>query len=199
MKRLSDLYTPTRPQEIDAVARALFTVGPEICYLSTPVTGGHALLEYKTHGHSMFDVESHRALVLSRNRTLSENAAKALRRVSKVAVINPASVLHPGWADDDYMCLWLRVIQQHAGYVMANEGWYVSAGCVVEVAEALLHHVRVYDAIEVVKEDAGLGAKPMTLWAAKRAIAAGQAMFSRVNMDTSKHAAALEALEGIAQ
>lgn len=197
---LSHLYTPTKPAEVQASFNTLKSAlySTEACYISTPVTGGTRYTSFLSKGMNKdAHTGEYRADVVWPNVRSACGLFDTLRKHHS-PVVNPAHVMQPGWVDDDYMALWLAVIQNKlVTRVVVNEGWYASQGCVMEVAEAFLTDTPIYDCIHVAD---GLDKAPtMSFRAITSAIWEGRGVMLKYGAPAERHDQALSALMGRAE
>ena len=113
--------------------------GRTAVYVSTPITTGKRFLKWYvqkkidervplTEQKDMFLRE-----VVEYNRQRARVVVRRLRHGSSKIVIDPTSIVDfPGWTQDDYRCLWGRVIERYVDRVIFIEGWQYSNGCAYE-------------------------------------------------------------------
>lgn len=143
--RLTDA-DPARIREIGVVGTAYDSVmAMDITYVSTPITSGAALYAAMDAAGVSDPAELRRdkaafaAHVIEPNLKAAEAVAHAMVRDGG-AVIAPAAfeARSLGWGQDEYMGLWLDVIERRATRLALVDGWQYSNGGAEEYLQALL-------------------------------------------------------------
>ena len=138
--------SPERVREIGVVGSAYDSVlGSSITYVSTPITSGLALYEAMdaagvgTVEELRRDARFFRENVIERNVASSDAVARTMVTFGG-AVIAPAAfeARSLGWGQDEYMGLWLDVIERRATRLAMVDGWQYSNGGAEEYLQALL-------------------------------------------------------------
>lgn len=135
-----------RIREIGVVGTAYDSiVATSITYVSTPITSGAVLYEAMDVAGVTDVDEFKRDSAHFRASVMEPNIAAAdvvARRMSLLggAVIAPAAfeARSLGWSQDDYMGLWLDVIERRATRLAMVDGWHYSNGGAEEYLQALL-------------------------------------------------------------
>lgn len=134
-------------REVDVVTTAFRSFkAKEITYVSTPITSGGKLYEaVKKSGKPLkeFTADKGRmyAEVIAPNIALAETVGDGLiENGFSTTVISPATfeAKQLGWTQDQYMALWLRVINEKVTRVAMVDGWEYSNGGIEELVEAFL-------------------------------------------------------------
>jgi hypothetical protein len=131
---------------IDMVLSAYRSIRSPVAYVSTPITSGRLL-------YDVLEKEGVRSIAeLNREQVLHEivkpNIARGISLADKLRERSKLPPLAPGvfegrdfkWTQQDYMSLWVRVIEELAGEVHMTEGWQFSDGAVEEFTLAM--HMR---------------------------------------------------------
>ena len=137
---------PSRVREVGVVGTAYDSVyASEITYVSTPITSG-AYLYAAMDAAGISDPEEFRQNKEAFSRdVIAPNLAAADAVAHRMvdlggAVIAPAAfeARSLGWGQDDYMGLWLDVIERRATRLALVDGWQFSNGGAEEYLQALL-------------------------------------------------------------
>jgi len=137
---------PERIREIGVVGTAYDSVmASSITYVSTPITSGIALYSamdaagVTTLAELKADMAFFRENVIDVNIAAADAVARAMTSFGG-AVIAPAAfeARSLGWSQDDYMGLWLDVIERRATRLAMVDGWEYSNGGAEEYLQALL-------------------------------------------------------------
>ena len=137
---------PERIREVGVVGTAYDSVmASEITYVSTPITSGRALYAAMDAAGVATLEELRRDASFFRENVIDVNiaAADAVARAMVAfggAVIAPAAfeARSLGWSQDEYMGLWLDVIERRATRLAMVDGWQYSNGGAEEYLQALL-------------------------------------------------------------
>lgn len=132
---------PRHSGEIDLLVEGLrCAVKPHSAiYLSAPLTSGKNHWTAGTDASSDLDllrtpeVGQDRRSAREANRLHAGAIARRLREEAKRVVIDPTAVSDfPDWSQDDYRCLWARVIEEFVDKVVLTDNWQYSNGCAYE-------------------------------------------------------------------
>lgn len=135
-----------RIREVRVVGTAYDSVmGSSITYVSTPITSGAILYEAMDAAgvtsveELKRDAAHFRAVVMDPNIAAADAVARRMAELGG-AVIAPAAfeARSLGWSQDDYMGLWLDVIERRATRLAMVDGWHYSNGGAEEYLQALL-------------------------------------------------------------
>jgi hypothetical protein len=137
---------PERIREVGVVGTAYDSVmASDITYVSTPITSGRALYAAMDAAGVATLEELRRDASFFRKNVIDVNiaAADAVARAMVAfggAVIAPAAfeARSLGWSQDEYMGLWLDVIERRATRLAMVDGWQYSNGGAEEYLQALL-------------------------------------------------------------
>lgn len=153
---------PGRVREVAVVGSAYDSVlASSITYVSTPITSGIALYEaldaagVATVEELRRDPAFFRSSVIDRNVAAADAVARTMVRFGG-AVIAPAAfeARSLGWGQDDYMGLWLDVIERRATRLAMVDGWQYSNGGAEEYLQALLMQADRRDRTDIAIVDA---------------------------------------------
>jgi hypothetical protein len=118
-----------------------------VTYVSGPITTGPRFVQwYQEEGHRLVAdttkyEPSHRAKVIEPNELEVLAVARQLRGELREPVVEPASLRVIGWSQADYVTLWERFIESHAGKLVMVPGWQFSSGCAAEFLRACEHAI----------------------------------------------------------
>lgn len=107
----------------------------KVTYISGPITTGLRWVEALEVGADAGKP------VIDANCEAIRQAADHMRRVSGGLVLEPASLHVETWSQDDYLALWMTVIERHASTVAFVDGWSYSIGCAHEFERAIAHNI----------------------------------------------------------
>jgi hypothetical protein len=105
-------------------------------YVSGPITTGPRFVEWckeRSIRHRLEirqNSDSFRRCVVEPNEHEVRQAAKSLRDMNTLVVIEPASLSIEGWGQADYHLLWELVIERFIARILLLDGWEFSKGCV---------------------------------------------------------------------
>ena len=105
-------------------------------YVSGPITTGLRFIAARDVGAGADSGE-----ILRANIAEILESADRLRRETRRAVIEPASLTVPSWSQDDYLTLWTGLIERHISEVRFLDGWDASIGCALEYERAAEHGI----------------------------------------------------------
>ena len=71
--------------------------------------------------------------------------ARKIRGWGIPLVISPNPLVVPGWTQEEYLDLWVKVITEKCHAVYFNDGWEFSNGCTYEYLKTTRHHLPAYD------------------------------------------------------
>jgi hypothetical protein len=153
---------PERVREVGVVGTAYDSVlASRITYVSTPITSGAALYAAMDAAGVSTVEELRRDAAFFRANVIDVNIAAAdavARRMVSFggAVIAPAAfeARSLGWSQDEYMGLWLDVIERKATTLAMVDGWQLSNGGAEEYLQALLMQADRRDRTDVEVVDA---------------------------------------------
>lgn len=138
--------SPERRREVGVVGTAYDSVmGCAITYVSTPITSGSALYAAMDAAGVTSVEELRRDAAFFRANVIEPNIAAA-DAVARAMVSFGGAVIAPAafearslnWSQDDYMGLWLDVIERRATRLAMVDGWQYSNGGAEEYLQALL-------------------------------------------------------------
>ncbi len=136
-----------RIRELQVVNTAFDSImGTDITYVSTPITSGSRLYRVmdqagvKTPDELKADKAFFFENVIKHNIDNADDVAKALLKAKGGTIIAPASfeAKQLGWGQDEYMGLWLDVIEKKATRIALIDGWEYSNGGAEEYLQAQL-------------------------------------------------------------
>lgn len=153
---------PSRIREIGVVGTAYDSVlGTSVTYVSTPITSGIALYAAMDAAGVTSVADLKRDAAFFRTSVIDVNIAAADAVAERMtgfggAVIAPAAfeARSLGWSQDDYMGLWLDVIERRATRLAMVDGWEYSNGGAEEYLQALLMQADRRDRTDIVIVDA---------------------------------------------
>lgn len=122
-------------------------------YLSTPITTGERLLEWrKLRGPKLDAIDEVYAREL-KSRVIDENLrqVRPLRRRLSTdfpgrEIIDPTELEADGWSQSDYHRYWLEVLGDCVDVAVFANGWHYSTGCTLEYGYAVASGIRCLDA-----------------------------------------------------
>lgn len=106
-------------------------------YLSGPITSGSKFIEWNnTVGKFITDENEKKKskfinVIQPNNIKLQEESDK-LREIYKTPIINPASLCIKSFTNEDYITLWIDVINKFVTRMFSIDDWYYSYGCIIE-------------------------------------------------------------------
>jgi hypothetical protein len=104
-----------------------------VIYLSGPINTGFRRVLALEKGAVLGNQDN----VFIENIRAIERAARELRGSNPAEIIvEPASFTADGWSQDDYLRLWIALIEHHAREVRFLPDWQYSIGCAKEFAHA---------------------------------------------------------------
>jgi hypothetical protein len=114
-------------------------VGRSAAYVSAPITSGRRLAHWLSSRNVEFDPSHPESYAEFQREVLEPNCEHAQDIIRNLRTKFPNVVIDPtalkdidGWTQDDYRCLWARVIEQYATTVVFIDGWQFSNGCSYE-------------------------------------------------------------------
>ncbi len=107
----------------------------KVTYISGPITTGLRWVEAVEGGADAGKP------VIEANCEAIRQAASYMRHVTGGLVLEPASLHVETWSQDDYLALWMTVIERHASTVAFVDGWSYSIGCAHEFERAVIHRI----------------------------------------------------------
>lgn len=106
-----------------------------VAYVSGPITTGLRWIRALEAG-----TDAGRPVIEANCETIRV-AARQLRSQTAEPVLEPASLHVDGWSQEDYLTLWMTLIERHASRVAFVEGWSYSIGCSLEFERAVAHNI----------------------------------------------------------
>lgn len=113
----------------------------KVIYISGPITTGKIWLNYISLG--IYD--------LNKQKVINENSQNIIVAADKVRnrfnrnVIEPASLYIHDWGQENYIDLWLDVIESYAEEVWFVPGWNYSVGAILEFKHTLKNNILTKD------------------------------------------------------
>lgn len=105
--------------------------GHRAVYVSSPITTGHALLDW----HASGQVGNYRDRVIGTNIARARAVVRLVRSKFEQPVIDPTSLPDvPDWVQVDYHAFWVGVIERFVQTIVFVDGWESSTGAVIEYA-----------------------------------------------------------------
>lgn len=121
----------------------------KVTYISTPISTGKLFNEWKEKNSHLTGEEykkKHYKEVILQSKLISANARlELLKQNSNKIYVNPATVFHAEWKQNDYLVFWKEFINRFAEEVVALDGWQFSNGCVYENFIAHTQKIPIYD------------------------------------------------------
>lgn len=121
----------------------------KVVYVSGPITTGLQWVEALEMG-----ADAGRS-VIEANCGVIRRAAERIRCETGKLVLEPASLHVETWSQEDYLNLWMTLIERHASAVAFVAGWSYSIGCAHEFERAVLHDI---PTLNIDGAEIGLGA-----------------------------------------
>ena len=142
-------FPPDRQANIEIVSSAYASMlsASGRAYLTMPVTSGRRYYEVlERHGATGIDGLLKAAPDALREEIILPNIAESVALAEAVAARIGIPLVVPGvfearrqrWTQDEYMCLWMRLITGSVGEVHLCDGWEYSNGGAAEFARATL-------------------------------------------------------------
>ncbi len=135
---MSEANQLTDRHEAIIQAWACVLTGSKVAYISGPITTGAQYIKAVRSGASDRDA---RDQVRPANCRDLHATALALRAQRTEIVVEPASLLIPGWSQSEYLALWERLIEDHVDIAIFVPGWEFSVGCAIEFVHASEHGI----------------------------------------------------------
>jgi hypothetical protein len=149
---MTDRSKPVQPTVVALQLPYSLGLEPKSCvYLSTPITTGPALIEWKKKlGHQVGEPDreywiAHQSNVIEENLRRIVPIVIRLRKQLFDIVIDPTALSIPNWSQREYRAFWCDVIRQWCRAVVLSEGWALSTGCCLEAATAVEEGLEVWD------------------------------------------------------
>jgi len=146
------MYIDTDNPEVDKLFSfySCICTNHKIGYFSTPISTGIRYYNWlKSNNINADDANTYSDNF--KNDVFMPNIDGAMSVVNNIVVngniiVNPVSVgLLPGWKQEDYINFWRRVIESNIDYVVFNDEWYYSDGCVYEFYVAKYNNKKCYN------------------------------------------------------
>ncbi len=142
-------FPPDRQANIEIVSSAYASMlsASGRAYLTMPVTSGRRFYEVlEAHGASTLDELLKVSPDALREEIILPNIAESVALAETVAARIGIPLVVPGvfearrqrWTQDEYMCLWMRLITGSVSQVHLCDGWEFSNGGAAEFARAIL-------------------------------------------------------------
>jgi len=141
----------SKEAEAEATARAMLDFAVALgarahreLYLSTPITTGHAFVQWRRSSAASVGRDHPRYWELHREQVVKPNIERTVpiekflrSKFPDYMIINPAGLADiDGWRQVDYHRFWCAVIERFAEVVVFTDGWQFSIGCVQEFITA---------------------------------------------------------------
>lgn len=120
-------------------------------YVSTPITTGRALLEWRAGPGrgAVPESPSHRRFVAEMIRANTASVGPLVNYAERELggpVIDPTRLGNvSGWSQPDYHEFWTKVVERYARLVVFADGWQFSVGCSLEYLAASRAQIRCLD------------------------------------------------------
>lgn len=147
-------FAPDRQACVEIVSSAYASMAGDKAYLTMPVTTGRRYYDVlDRHGAAtVAELEALRPGAL-REEVILPNIAEANALAARVSGRTALPLVVPGtfearrqrWTQDEYMCLWMRLITGPVREVHLSDGWEYSNGGAAEFARAILIRMRCID------------------------------------------------------
>lgn len=146
--------TPERQANIEIVSSAYASMPGHKAYLTMPVTSGRRYYEVLDHHgvKTVAELEARKPGAL-REDVILPNIAEANELAERIVGRTALPLVVPGvfearrqrWTQEEYMCLWMRLIVGPIREVHLSDGWEYSNGGAAEFARAILIRFRCID------------------------------------------------------